>query len=394
MIGQLVLGVIFSIMLFGIVTYAIDSSKKRIPSRYPFVSFILPVYNSGRHIEKTLRSIYGSYDKKKFKIIVIEDKSTDNTLKILKKLKNNFNFTLIENPVNLGKAESVNRSMKFAKGEIVFIVDSDVLLEKKCVDDLVARLENKKVAAASCMYKPSNAGFLARMQSIEYNMFRLVQGAYNLTSSIVLTGGCSAIKRDLFIKAGMFTKESIAEDMDLSLKLNSMGYKVQQSLIPVFSQVPNNIRSWYKQKMRWGAGQTQVFMKYYKCRFKNPVDLFLLITTGFLSAVFFWAIFMNLKVYYGIILSFFISVFTSTIYSWPSFIWTENRAFLAGFFAYAFIALPYLMMNQENRKKAHSVLYIFPFSWIYYPIYFLISVYGGAYGIYKFFKIKPGERGW
>lgn len=88
----------------------------------PVVSVIIPAYNAEKTIEKCLDSLFNQ-TLKEIEIIVINDCSKDNTLKILKKYKNK--IKLIDNKKNLGPAGSRNKGLDVAQGKYIGFVDAD-----------------------------------------------------------------------------------------------------------------------------------------------------------------------------------------------------------------------------------------------------------------------------
>ena len=50
-------------------------------------SIIIPVYNEGKNLRILIPKIYRELKDKKFELIIVDDNSTDNTSKILKKFK-------------------------------------------------------------------------------------------------------------------------------------------------------------------------------------------------------------------------------------------------------------------------------------------------------------------
>jgi GT2 family glycosyltransferase len=87
----------FLILIF----FFIDRRKKRKLKYQADISILIPCYNNGESIELAIKSIYNSYPTQHFQLIVINDKSTDDSLEKLQKLQNIYHFTLIENEKNL-----------------------------------------------------------------------------------------------------------------------------------------------------------------------------------------------------------------------------------------------------------------------------------------------------
>ena len=101
------------------------------------LSIIIPVYNQSSYIAILLDSIFNSivYDSGAIEVIVIDDASTDDSLKILDEYNN---IVLLKHDVNQGVAETRNSGIKAANGKwIVFIDGDDYLLNdglKKILD--------------------------------------------------------------------------------------------------------------------------------------------------------------------------------------------------------------------------------------------------------------------
>ena len=86
----------------------------------------MPVYNA-----ESMQSILNQ-SCRDFEFIIIDDKSTDNSIKILNKYKKkDKRIVLIKNKKNLGQALSRNKGLKKAKGKYIAVLDSDDLAVRK-----------------------------------------------------------------------------------------------------------------------------------------------------------------------------------------------------------------------------------------------------------------------
>lgn len=101
---------------------------------YIKITVIIPVYNQEELIIKAIESIP---KRKDIEIIVIDDKSTDNTLKILEQRKD---IRLFKNRTNKGVGYTVNKGYDKAKGEYIVLLGSDDYFYpeefEKCIDEL------------------------------------------------------------------------------------------------------------------------------------------------------------------------------------------------------------------------------------------------------------------
>ena len=102
------------------------------------VSVIIPAYNEEKVIENCLKSLLNQ-NYKLIEIILIDDGSSDKTLKIAKKYKIK---TLKQNHKGPGPARNLGAS--YAKGETLVFADSDMTFEKNFIGDLVKPILQRK----------------------------------------------------------------------------------------------------------------------------------------------------------------------------------------------------------------------------------------------------------
>lgn len=103
-------------------------------NKTPLISVIMPVYNGEERLPKCLRSIRGQdYPQDKIEIIIVDDDSTDDTVKIAKKFGCIVTRNGSHNPER-GKSIGIEK----ANGEYLFFIDDDnILTSKKWLSKLV-----------------------------------------------------------------------------------------------------------------------------------------------------------------------------------------------------------------------------------------------------------------
>jgi len=106
------------------------------------LSIIIPAYNEEKTIEEVIRRVKKSKIKNiKKEIIVIDDCSTDNTFKIVSKIKG---IKLIKNKKNLGKGGSVKKGFQISTGDILIIQDADLEYDPNDYWKLIKPIINKQ----------------------------------------------------------------------------------------------------------------------------------------------------------------------------------------------------------------------------------------------------------
>lgn len=109
---------------------------------YPKVSVIVPVHNVQKYLKETLDSLLAQTFKD-FEIICIDNKSTDNTLKILKEYaKNDERFIIFEKKENIKQGLARNFGISVATGEYIFFLDGDDIIMPDCLE----KMYNKAVS--------------------------------------------------------------------------------------------------------------------------------------------------------------------------------------------------------------------------------------------------------
>lgn len=103
----------------------------------PWVTIIIPVYNTEKYLKKCLDSVVNQ-TYKNIEIIIINDASTDCSFSILREYEKNYkNIRLIHTIKNEGLSEARNRGLEQAQGEYIYFLDSDDWIRKDTIEKLV-----------------------------------------------------------------------------------------------------------------------------------------------------------------------------------------------------------------------------------------------------------------
>ncbi|MBU0436992.1 glycosyltransferase family 2 protein [Staphylococcus succinus] len=102
------------------------------------VSVIMPTYNNGAKLKRTIDSVLNqTMNYKEYELIIVDDHSNDNgeTMKVIKEYKNSIRFRQLKK--NSGNASVPrNTGLKMSKAEYVFFLDSDDYIHERTLEDL------------------------------------------------------------------------------------------------------------------------------------------------------------------------------------------------------------------------------------------------------------------
>lgn len=124
--------------------------------RKPLVSVIIPSYNHARFLDERFQSVLNQ-TYQNFEVIILDDKSTDNSVEIINKYKDNLHVSyIVVNDENSGSTfKQWHKGFDLAKGELIWIAESDDSCDSKLLETLVyGYIENNAVLAfcRSCKY--------------------------------------------------------------------------------------------------------------------------------------------------------------------------------------------------------------------------------------------------
>lgn len=120
--------------------------------RIKFISIIMPVWNDERFILDSIQSVLNQTFKN-FELIIINDASTDNSLRLIQEKANlDKRIKVLSLKKNLGMANALNEAIKYSKGEYIARMDSDDLMYENRIEEQVKYMNNNEdVEVLSCL---------------------------------------------------------------------------------------------------------------------------------------------------------------------------------------------------------------------------------------------------
>ncbi len=175
---------------------------------YTETTILLPIYNGTDYLKIALESIENqSY--KNYKVIVIDDGSTDNSLDIVLQSKIE-NLYIIQNDSNSGISKSLNNGIKFINSDFFTWTSHDNILENNMLEVLVNNLKNS-----------SNSMIISSHQFTGYKSHITPCINKKIDFLTNFTGVCSFLfKSDIVNKIGLYDEElKMVEDWDYLLRI-------------------------------------------------------------------------------------------------------------------------------------------------------------------------------
>ncbi|MDY7011327.1 MAG: glycosyltransferase [Planctomycetota bacterium] len=234
----------------------------------PVCTVVVPAYNEGEQVLKTLRSIAVSdYPKGKLRVIVVNDGSTDDTWQWIRCAVDEFPHVIfaLNQTMNCGKRRALYAGFLHAVGEILVTIDSDSQVEPHTIRNLVSPLvRDRKVGAVAGNIRILNRadGPIPRMlyYAFAYS-FEFIRASQSEVNTVMCTpGALSAYRRNLVTEVlprwlnqrfcGQIA--NIGEDRAMTNLILCEGYHVHfQRNAVAYTKVPSRYRDLCKMFLRW-----------------------------------------------------------------------------------------------------------------------------------------------
>ena len=141
----------------------------------PFVSIIIPNYNHAQFLNERIQSVLNQ-TYQNYELIILDDKSSDNSLEIFERYKSNPRVSsIVLNKENSGSPfKQWYKGLELAKGEYIWIAESDDSCDEYFLERMMTGFENDGVVftfCKSCVYDVSGNKSTYEFQSVFHETF-------------------------------------------------------------------------------------------------------------------------------------------------------------------------------------------------------------------------------
>jgi len=301
----------FKELFFGEI-FPVSKSTDMIP-----VTIIIPAYNEEDNIINAVQSALNS-TYKNLKVMVSNDGSTDKTLQVLhKKYKlEPCDFTFPEyiktakikqvyvskthphlsviDKEHAGRGDTLNTCINVMRTPLFMTLDADSMLEPDTIPRLAYCMlsEPHTIAVGGGVYLLNDCeisqgrvtvpklpnSYIGRLQACEYmRSFVFGRTGWNLLKGALCYSGTSTLlERDAVLEIGGFDTQNPAQDMEVIVHLHEYMRRKNHPYNTIFTPaafswttVPDNFKSYYRQRVQWQLGITHSMLKHIKMFF-NP----------------------------------------------------------------------------------------------------------------------------
>jgi cellulose synthase/poly-beta-1,6-N-acetylglucosamine synthase-like glycosyltransferase len=238
---------------------------------WPKISIHLPLFNEARVARRLLNAcVRQDYPQEKLEIIVMDD-STDETIRITKSFETEYPnlVKVIHREDRTGfKAGALDVAMQNSSGQFIALFDADYVPPADFLKKMVPYLlVDSKVAFVQSRwsYLDGQFSWIAKAISLGIDIYAFVDQRARYVGNLLahFSGTCGVFRRTAIEDAGGWSADTLAEDLDLSIRLHLKGWRyiyVPSVVCP--GEIPPTFDNLRHQQFRWAKGYSECLRKH------------------------------------------------------------------------------------------------------------------------------------
>lgn len=356
--------IVYFLFIILIIYFLSRSAKQQLylfNDNTPFISVIITVRNEENNIERLITQLKNQ-KYPHFEIIIVNDHSTDNTVELIEKYKDE-RITLIHLSNNeIGKKQALKHGIYKAKGEWIVTTDADTFIQREWLATLAKYFFKDYIFTGLVFLKPVKNTFFHTFQYLDHTAMQIITLSTTIAGLPFLCSGANlALERKNAHHLINDIKSNIPSGDDIFLLHAAIKNKLKvitstESPSFIETNTTETLNSFYLQRIRWASKA-----KYYTNKTAIVISLIIYLFNVFFTLFVLWN-FLNTSDFQSV------------------FIMILIKLLIEG---YLFITANRILRLKPIWKK------YFIFVFIVYPFY--ISIIGT---LSFFTKIKWKNRTW
>jgi len=255
----------------------------------PSLTVVIPAYNEGRMVEKSIESVAAArYPRERLEIVAIDDGSTDDTWKYIERAaaRHPGLVTAVRMPRNGGKRTALAAGCRAARGEVLVTIDSDSVIEPQSLLAIAGPFLDPRIGAVAGKVAVYNraGNVLARMLHVRFILsFDFLRSAQSTFRTVYCCPGALSAYRTAVFRQVLERWErqrflgvpcTYGEDRALTNLFFERGYDaVYQRTAVVHTVVPETYSKLCKMYLRWNRSYVREELRFARIVWKRPAGL-------------------------------------------------------------------------------------------------------------------------
>jgi len=238
-----------------------------------FVSVIVATRNEEENVARCLKSLLDqTYPKELYELILVDDKSTDNTFSIARSFARKDDrlklLSTTEYHALTGKQHALDAGIRASRGEIILTTDADCKPPPRWIEDTVREFDpDVGLVAGYSVFEEdiSHHGILqrtfAKLQSLELlSQYFFSMGSMSQGIAWTCTGNNLAYRREVYKELGGYETlglTGLEDNMLLQWVGRNSNWKVKPACNVVYTKPMKTVRRFFAQRIRWASSSLQ-----------------------------------------------------------------------------------------------------------------------------------------